>query len=55
MAHPLTLCIAIVDGEHARFVQPDTNNVLRTLNAIELDVRPSAFEGHWYRPARPGV
>jgi protein required for attachment to host cells len=35
MAHPLTLCIAIVDGEHARFVQPDTNNVLRTLNAID--------------------
>jgi protein required for attachment to host cells len=35
MAHPLTLCIAIVDGEHARFVQPDTNNVLCTLNAID--------------------
>ena len=34
MARPLTLCIAIADGEHARFVQPDANNVLRTVQAI---------------------
>ena len=30
MARPLTLRIAIADGEHARFVQPDADNVLRT-------------------------
>jgi protein required for attachment to host cells len=35
MARPLTLCIAIADGEHARFVQPDTNNVLRTIHAFD--------------------
>ena len=35
MARPLTLCIAIADGEHARFVQPDANNVLRTVQAID--------------------
>ncbi len=35
MARPLTLCIAIVDGEHARFVQPDANNVLRTVQSVD--------------------
>jgi protein required for attachment to host cells len=35
MASPLTLWIAIADGEHARFVQPDANNVLRTINSID--------------------
>ena len=35
MAKPLTLRIAIADGEHARFVQPDSNNVLRTLHAFD--------------------
>jgi protein required for attachment to host cells len=35
MAKPLTLRIAIADGEHARFVQPDFNNVLRTLYAFD--------------------
>jgi protein required for attachment to host cells len=35
MARPLTLRIAIADGEHARFVQPDANNVLRTIGSID--------------------
>jgi hypothetical protein len=35
MARPLTLCIAIADGEHARFVQPDANDVLRTVYAFD--------------------
>lgn len=35
MARPLTLRIAIVDGEHARFVQPDTDNVLRTVGSLD--------------------
>ena len=35
MARPLTLRIAIADGEHARFVQPDSNNVLRTVNSMD--------------------
>ena len=35
MARPLTLRIVIADGEHARFVQPDTNNTLRTISALD--------------------
>jgi protein required for attachment to host cells len=35
MARPLTLWIAIADGEHARFVQPDSSNALRTVDAID--------------------
>jgi protein required for attachment to host cells len=35
MARPLTLCIAIADGEHARFVQLDANKVLRIVQAID--------------------
>jgi protein required for attachment to host cells len=35
MARPLILCIAIADGEHARFVQPDANDVLRTIHAFD--------------------
>jgi protein required for attachment to host cells len=35
MARPLTLRIAIADGEHARFVQPDADNVLRTVGALD--------------------
>jgi protein required for attachment to host cells len=35
MARPLTLWIAIVDGEHARFVQPDSSNALHTVNAVD--------------------
>jgi protein required for attachment to host cells len=35
MARPLTLWIAVTDGEHARFVQPDTNNTLRTVGALD--------------------
>jgi protein required for attachment to host cells len=35
MTRPLTLCIAISDGDHARFVQPDANNVLRTVQAMD--------------------
>ena len=34
MARPLTLWIAVADGEHARFVQPDANNTLRTVGAL---------------------
>jgi protein required for attachment to host cells len=35
MARPLTLWIAIADGEHARFVKPDDNNVLHTVQALD--------------------
>jgi|SRR5579871_1421907 len=35
MTRPLTLRIAIADGEHARFVQPDADNVLRTVEALD--------------------
>ena len=55
MAKPLTLRIAIADGEHARFVQPDSNNVLRTLHAFELGVRASPVQGYRFRSAGPGI
>jgi protein required for attachment to host cells len=35
MARPLTLRIVIADGEHVRFVQPDTDNTLRTLSSLD--------------------
>lgn len=35
MARPLMLRIAIADGEHARFVEPDSDNVLRTIGSID--------------------
>jgi protein required for attachment to host cells len=35
MARPLTLWIVIADGEHARFVQPDVDNVLRTTSSLD--------------------
>ncbi len=35
MARPLTLWIVIADGEHARFVQPDADNVLRTASSLD--------------------
>jgi protein required for attachment to host cells len=35
MARPLTLWIVVADGEHARFVQPDADNVLRTVSALD--------------------
>ena len=35
MARPLTLRIVIADGEHARFVQPDANNTLRTIGSLD--------------------
>lgn len=35
MAKPLTLWIVIADGEHARFVQPDARNELRTVGALD--------------------
>jgi protein required for attachment to host cells len=35
MARPLTLWIAIADGEHARFVQPDGDHTIRTLSALD--------------------
>ena len=42
MARPLILRIVIADGEHVRFVQPDVDNVLRTIGSLELRVRASA-------------
>ena len=35
MARPQTLRIVIADGEHARFVQPDADNTLRTVGALD--------------------
>ena len=35
MAKPLTLRIIIADGEHARFVQPDADNTLRTVGSLD--------------------
>jgi protein required for attachment to host cells len=35
MARPLTLRIAIADGAHVRFVEPDADNVLRTVGALD--------------------
>jgi protein required for attachment to host cells len=35
MARPLTLRIVVADGEHARFVQPDADNVLRTVSSLD--------------------
>ena len=35
MANPLTLRIAIADGEHARFIQPDSANALRTISSLD--------------------
>jgi protein required for attachment to host cells len=35
MARPLTLRIVIADGEHARFVQPDVDNTLRTVGSFD--------------------
>ena len=35
MARPLTLWIVVADGEHARFVQPDVSNTLRTVGALD--------------------
>lgn len=35
MSRPLTLWMAIADGEHARFVQPDGNNSLHTMQALD--------------------
>ena len=35
MPRPLTLWIAIADGEHARFVQPDGNDALHTVHALD--------------------
>ena len=35
MARPLTLRIIIVDGEHARFVQADADNTLRTVSSLD--------------------
>ncbi len=35
MSRPLTLRIVIADGEHARFVQPDADNTLRTVGSLD--------------------
>jgi protein required for attachment to host cells len=52
MATPLTLLIAIVDGEHARFVQPDADNVLRTL--ISLDSASAHLRSRDIGSDKPG-
>jgi hypothetical protein len=35
MARPPILRIVIADGEHVRFVQPDVDNVLRTIGSLD--------------------
>ena len=35
MARPLTLRIIIADSEHARFVQADADNTLRTVSSLD--------------------
>jgi hypothetical protein len=35
MAKPLIVRIVIADGEHVRFVQPDVDNVLRTIGSLD--------------------
>jgi protein required for attachment to host cells len=35
MRRPLTMWIAVADGEHARVVQPNANNTLRTVQALD--------------------
>lgn len=35
MARPPTLWIVIADGEHARFAQPNGDNTIRTLRALD--------------------
>jgi protein required for attachment to host cells len=35
MARPLTLRIVVADGEHARFLEPDADNVLRTVGSLD--------------------
>ncbi|MEJ0016194.1 MAG: host attachment protein [Acetobacteraceae bacterium] len=35
MTRQLTLLIAVADGEHARFVRPDTNNTLHTVRSLD--------------------
>jgi hypothetical protein len=35
MPRPQTVRVAIADGEHARFVQPDVNNALRTVGSVD--------------------
>jgi protein required for attachment to host cells len=52
MAKPLTLWIAIADGEHARFVQPDSNHTIRTLSA--LDSASAHLRSHDIGADRPG-
>jgi protein required for attachment to host cells len=52
MARPLTLWIAIADGEHARFVQPDSNNAPRTLRAF--DSTTAHLRSHDLGADRPG-
>ena len=52
MAKPLTLWIAIADGAHARFVQPDSNHTIRTLSA--LDSASAHLRSHDIGADRPG-
>jgi protein required for attachment to host cells len=52
MARPFTLRIVIADGEHARFVQPDADNVLRTVGS--LDSAPAHLRSRDLGADRPG-
>ena len=52
MARALALWIAIADGEHARFVQPDSNNAPRTLRAF--DSTTAHLRSHDLGADRPG-
>ena len=49
---PWTLWIAIADGEHARIVQPDGDNELRTLKA--LDAAAAHLRSRELTSDRPG-
>jgi len=52
MTRPSILWIAIVDGEHARFVQPDGNNVLRSVHVV--DSASAHLRSHELGADRPG-
>jgi protein required for attachment to host cells len=52
MTRSSILWIAIVDGEHARFVQPDDNNALRSVQAT--DSATAHLRSHELGADRPG-
>jgi protein required for attachment to host cells len=52
MTRSSILWIAVVDGEHARFVQPDANNALRSVQA--MDSAAAHLSSHELGADRPG-